>query len=157
MRIYCSDIGRYLRVDPLGLAGGVNLFAYALMNPVVKFDVRGRNVMCAIAWQNIIDTCGDAFGNEYEKKLSSVRNCESEAAACLCENLDSNDKFCSKFIHCRGRAYGAPSCVRNVCISMQNKLIRDMLNKASNDPKCRKAVFEMVLDCIPGGKYPKSK
>jgi uncharacterized protein RhaS with RHS repeats len=33
-RTYDPDTGRYLEADPIGQAGGVNAYAYALSNPL---------------------------------------------------------------------------------------------------------------------------
>jgi len=40
-RYYDPGTGRYLRVDPIGLKGGLNLFIYARSNPIKYGDVKG--------------------------------------------------------------------------------------------------------------------
>ena len=40
-RYYNPKLGRYLSADPIGLAGGVNLFAYAESNPIYLLDPKG--------------------------------------------------------------------------------------------------------------------
>ena len=40
-RYYDPETGRYLRPDPIGLAGGINLFAYGNCNPLNLVDFKG--------------------------------------------------------------------------------------------------------------------
>ena len=40
-RSYDPALGRYLQSDPLGVAGGMNLYAYCGGNPLVRVDVKG--------------------------------------------------------------------------------------------------------------------
>ncbi len=43
-RYYRADIARFISVDPIGIAGGVNLYAYANGNPIMFLDALG---LCA--------------------------------------------------------------------------------------------------------------
>lgn len=42
-RFFDSEGGRFLQRDPIGIAGGVNLYAYADNNPLIKNDPNGEN------------------------------------------------------------------------------------------------------------------
>ena len=42
-RYYDPSTGRYLRPDPIGLTGGINLYVYANNNPINQFDAVGLN------------------------------------------------------------------------------------------------------------------
>ncbi len=48
-RYYDPITGRYISSDPIGLAGGLNTFGYALANPVMYIDPRGLSIKKAIA------------------------------------------------------------------------------------------------------------
>ncbi len=43
-RFYDPSIGRYIIADPIGLAGGMNLYAYVGGNPVNAYDPEGLRV-----------------------------------------------------------------------------------------------------------------
>jgi RHS repeat-associated protein len=55
-RYYATDIGRYLQADPIGLAGGMNPYGYALNNPLSYTDLEGLSV-----WDDIVDGYWTAF------------------------------------------------------------------------------------------------
>ncbi len=66
-RNYGSDIGRYYQPDPIGLAGGISVYGYALQNPVRFFDFFGLD---AQAWD-------EATNGEY--RSASERNRQTTA------------------------------------------------------------------------------
>jgi RHS repeat-associated protein len=90
-RDYDSVIGRYIQSDPVGLAAGVNTYAYALNNPISKRDFYG------------LDTCGSGIleglvpDNPFLFPFSSCcrnhdncyDNCWSTPAKAACD-----DRFC---------------------------------------------------------------
>ncbi|MDR3631699.1 MAG: RHS repeat-associated core domain-containing protein [Desulfocapsaceae bacterium] len=58
-RFYDPDTGRYVSTDPIGLWGGMNLYAYASGNPVNWFDPWGLETLVIINGQ----TPGNPFGH----------------------------------------------------------------------------------------------
>jgi len=62
-RDYDPAIGRYVESDPIGLAGGINTYSYALLDPVSLYDPYGLWVPPSIP-QGVADSItgfGDAF------------------------------------------------------------------------------------------------
>lgn len=58
-RYYNPSTGRYIQADPVGLAGGLNRYAYARLSPYMAVDINGRN------WQEYSPTRPYTRGPEF--------------------------------------------------------------------------------------------
>jgi RHS repeat-associated protein len=63
-RYYDPQTGRYLTGDPIGLLGGVNLFVYAILNPINRVDFDGLDVIG-------FNTGGSMAGNKIPVKVGA--------------------------------------------------------------------------------------
>jgi len=72
-RYYDASIGRFISVDPLGLAGGINLYTYVLNNPVNNTDPFGEislpEIMAAVTIITAV-----VVGHEIYKDLNEAHN-----------------------------------------------------------------------------------
>lgn len=78
-RFYSAASGRFLQRDPLGLAGGTNLYAYAAGNPVTTVDAQGKAfwlvavpvAIAAWSWYSAADNAAQA-GQEAGRAVEAM-------------------------------------------------------------------------------------
>ena len=71
MRWYDAVTGRWLSKDPIGLSGGLNLYAFCKSNPIKNTDPAGMFELCS--WQEILD-----FWSKINKRREEIYREEYE-------------------------------------------------------------------------------
>ena len=67
-RFYAPDLGRFLNRDPIGFAGGMNLFEYASSSPTMRSDPTGlRDVVLALS-QTDVDYLNSSLGTNLTRE-----------------------------------------------------------------------------------------
>jgi RHS repeat-associated protein len=71
-RYYDPEVGRFINKDPIGFAGGLNLFQYVANNPVNKIDPEGEGLL-------LMGVCIGAFALSGASTVYSVYELNKEA------------------------------------------------------------------------------
>ena len=136
-RDYDSAIGRYIQSDPIGLAGGINAFAYANLSPLSFWDLDGRaptNQNQATAACSYYDDVAQKYGcryhafasgvcrgqNRFVNAISSICGITNPQMNCIRACLIESDKRARGNSQCRIGPTGCPDkssqCTRKSCI-----------------------------------------
>ena len=79
-RAYDKSLGRWLNRDPIGEAGGLNLYAYVLNNPVNLFDPLGLRAPHSISeWVDLGKDMGRGFIDQWITEKGKEGLCEGPA------------------------------------------------------------------------------
>ena len=102
-RYYDPNIGRYITPDPLGLAAGMNVYAYALQNPSTFTDPDGRIVSALLLGvAGLIGLGATAYALKDKPSVIKATQVAGNLSAGFADNLTSG-------FHITNHVFGIPS------------------------------------------------
>jgi RHS repeat-associated protein len=119
-RYYGTKTGRYLREDPIGLEGGINLYVYAGDNPLNRIDPRGLkgcgpgsglleklipDYPAGYDFSGCCDEHDDCYGCEGKAQGRSRRDCDSQFCKCLIKECLFSTGFGNFYRPCPSLTY----------------------------------------------------
>jgi RHS repeat-associated protein len=143
-RYYDPKNGRYLRPDPIGLKGGMNLFTHVQNNPINQFDYYGLKPKYLWEWipsyDFFVKPGGYMYNMRYKFKQEHNRRlkiCKERYDVDLCENsnsrlIESNYNTCIEFYNIfeyYSENYGYWHAMINSWIWTEDENIERFINK----------------------------
>ena len=91
-RDYDPTIGRYIESDPIGLAAGINTYAYVKNNPIINKDPTGLKCVANVGCWTTPAEAALANGGQYSQYYT-LACADGDAYACFAGHVAANDDF----------------------------------------------------------------
>lgn len=149
LRDYDSHVGRYLESDPIGLAGGIHTYAYALGNPIALMDQMGLQQQSVPICRALKpgETANTPPGNSGHLK------CDDEVPGFTLKNYRTYG--CSKLKECAEihETRHKDDCGTDACKGNQGKDITMIFLTSSDHMTSENNAFNDELACLVPNPY----